>query len=869
MRSPLSAFGILGKLASRPASLILIVPMVTLLIPSNANASAPPPQPSTAEIQVALRRLGAVGSVLYVAAHPDDENTNLLAYFSKQLLLRTAYLSLTRGDGGQNLIGPEQGSDLGVLRTQELLAARRVDGAEQFFTRARDFGYSKNAEETLGVWGKDAVLADIVWVIRRFRPDVIVTRFSPEPSDTHGHHTASAELAVEAFHAAADAKFHPEQLSDGVRPWQARRIFWNRSSWSLKPDDDLSDFIKMDVNAYLPLLGISCGELAADSRSMHKSQGFGVARSRGPIVEYFKLLAETKSESPAADAVLAGLDFSWTRFKGTTALKRLLERAQREFVPAAPYKVIPILLQIDQALDGIADAGWRAKKKAEVRDLILACAGLFSEATSADFRVVPGTFIEVTASAINRSPAKITLRELRFSGGVVVDQPEGADVRVAKALGTVEVKRTLRVPPDLPLTTPYWLALPPEPGIFRVQDPSLIGLPEAEPSICVDFVFEIEGRTVIARRPITFKWTDPVAGERYRPLEVSPLVSVRPTTAVLMFPHGGARSLSVRLAAGTAAVSGTLRLEVPTGWSATPASAPFTLPDRGAQAELAFRIQPPPTVVGQQGSTTGTLRAVADVGALHLSQGAIRIEHAHIPIETVLYPSDVRLVSFAVERQGSKIGYIQGPGDEVPAALRQVGYDVIPISDEMLANLTPGSSMLARFDAIVIGVRAYNTNDKLRVAQPALMTYVQSGGTLVAQYNTNNRLAPLTTPIGPFPFEVGRERVTDETAAVAFLLPDHPVLHTPNRITERDFAGWIQERGLYFASTWDPRYQAVLGMNDPGEPQQAGGVLWARHGKGGFIYTGLAFFRQLPAGVPGAFRLFANLLAAGQGQDAR
>ncbi|HEX7506374.1 MAG TPA: PIG-L family deacetylase, partial [Polyangia bacterium] len=349
---------------------------------SAAIASPPPPQPNAAEIQLALNKLGVVGSVLYVAAHPDDENTNFLAYLSKEMLVRTAYLSLTRGDGGQNLIGAEQGTDLGVIRTQELLAARRLDGAEQFFTRARDFGYSKSPEETLEIWGKDAVLADVVMVIRRFRPDVIVTRFSPELTDTHGHHTASAQLTLEAFHAAADENFHPEQLNAEVRPWQARRIFWNRSSWSIKPEDDLSDFLQMDVNAYNPLLGTSCGELAADSRSMHKSQGFGVARTRGPILEYFKLLDEAEPSVPFAHTVLDGLDFSWTRFKGPPALKRLIARAQHDFLPAAPYKVIPILLQIDQALQAVADASWRDKKRAEIRDLIQACAGLFSEATA-------------------------------------------------------------------------------------------------------------------------------------------------------------------------------------------------------------------------------------------------------------------------------------------------------------------------------------------------------------------------------------------------------------------------------------------------------------------------------------------------------
>ena len=871
MRDPLLAFSILGGTCPRRKSLGLLFLLANLLMSVNsinANASPPPPQPNAAEIQLALRKLGVVGSVLYVAAHPDDENTNLLAYLSKEMLVRTAYLSLTRGDGGQNLIGAEQGTDLGVIRTQELLAARRLDGAEQFFTRARDFGYSKSPEETLKIWGKDAVLADVVQVIRRFRPDVIVTRFSPEVTDTHGHHTASAQLALEAFHAAADESFHPEQLNADVQPWQARRIFWNRSSWNLKPDEDMSDFLKMDVNAYNPLLGISCGELAAESRSMHKSQGFGVARTRGPILEYFKLLDEAEPSSLFVNSVLEGLDFSWTRFKGSSALKRLIARAQHDFVPAAPHKIIPIFLQIDQALDGIDDAGWRAKKKSEIRDLILSCAGLFSEATAADFRVVPGTSVEVMATALNRSPAKINLREVRFSGGEIADQTGAANVPLAKPLGTIEVKKTLRVSPDLPLSTPYWLALPPEPGLFRVQDPSLVGLPEIASPLRVDFVFEIDGHALIVPRPITFKWTDPVAGERYRPVEITPMVSLRPGAAVLMFPRGEARTLTVQLAAAAPAIAGTLRLETPPGWSATPASLPFALTSKGQETEFTFRIQAP-APNGQQNAGPGTLHVVADIGNLHFSQSVSRIEHAHIPIQTVLGSADVRLVSFSINQQGSRIGYIPGPGDEVPAALRQIGYEVTLIGDEMLAHLPPSGSALARFDAIVIGVRAYNTSEKLRVAQPALMAYVQAGGTLVAQYNTNNRLAPLTTPIGPFPFEIGRERVTDEDAPVEFLLPDQRILNTPNRITERDFSDWVQERGLYFASTWDPRYQAVLSMSDPGESPLAGGILVARHGKGVFIYTGLAFFRQLPAGVPGAFRLFANLLAAGQGQNAR
>ncbi|HEX7597089.1 MAG TPA: PIG-L family deacetylase, partial [Polyangia bacterium] len=816
-------------------------------MPNDALASGPPPQPNAAQIQLALRKLGVVGSVLYVAAHPDDENTNLLAYLSNQALVRTAYLSLTRGDGGQNLIGSEQGTDLGVIRTQELLAARRVDGAEQFFTRARDFGYSKTAEETLRIWGKDAVLADVVWVIRRFRPDVIITRFSPEVTDTHGHHTASAQLAAEAFHVAADPAFHPEQLSEAVRPWQAQRIFWNRSSWSIKPGEDLSGFIQLDVDTYNPLLGLSCGEMAAESRSMHKSQGFGVARTRGPIVEYFRRL-DTIDVQP--QDVLTGIDLSWARMKGAAMVRRLVERAQREFVPAAPHRLIPTLLQLDKALDGVVDGPWRAKKQAEVRDLVLACAGLFVEVTAADFRAVPGNNIEVTAVALNRSSAKLTLREIHFLGGTIGEQKD-AVVPVDKTVGSIEIKRSLRIPSARPLTTPYWLASPPDPGLFRVEDPAMIGLAQADPALRAEFVFEAGGRHWTVWRPITFKWTDPVAGERYRPVEVTPLVSVRPLSNVLVLPNGEPRSLTVRLTAG-APVSGHLIPMYPADWSVKPPSVSFSLAAKGDETDITFHVQPKPTIPPvQRGS--GTLFLAANVGAENFNHSVRHIEHAHIPIETVVAKADVHLVWFPLARGGEKIGYIPGPGDEVPASLRQAGYQVSLIGDETLAQLQAngeaGGATLAGFDAVVVGVRAFNTSEKVRAANPALTAYVQSGGTLVVQYNTNNRLAPLATPIGPFPFEIGRERVTDEKADVVFTVPGHPVLNSPNPINARDFEGWIQERGLYFASKWDAHYQTVLSMHDPGEPDLPGGILWTRHGKGTFIYTGLAFFRQLPAGV--------------------
>jgi LmbE family N-acetylglucosaminyl deacetylase len=837
-----------------------------------ALAAGPPPQPNAAQLALGLRKLGVAGSVLYVAAHPDDENTALLAHLANGALLRTAYLSVTRGDGGQNLIGSEQGPALGLIRTQELLAARRIDGAEQFFTRARDFGFSKSPDETLRIWGKDAVLADMVAVIRRFRPDVIVTRFSPEPAETHGHHTASAILALEAFHAAADPKFHPEQLTGGVGIWQARRIFWNRSSFLIKPTDDLSGDVKLDVNGYNPLLGESYGEMAADSRSMHKSQGFGVARNRAPIAESFKLLAssdpkEAASGKPLA-GILEGLDVTLKRFAGTTKLRALVDKAIAKYDPAAPHASVPALVAIAGALSEISDAGWRAEKQREVTNLIVACAGLFVDATAADHRAAPGTALDVTATAVDRSPVPATLDEVRFpfeaNGHAVahkLETPKQDGRRLAGAAAPFELKASVKLPADLAPTTPYWLDAPPEAGLYHAN-PALVGLPEQASPLEVTFVFTIGGRKLTVARPVSYKWTDPVMGERHRPLEVTPAVSVRPDASVLMFPRGVVQPLTVRLVAGVPAATGVLRPEAPSGWTVEPATAPFALGAVGSEAVLTFHVRAPAGAGANAGMSAipALLRVVADVGGAQLSRGVVHIEHAHIPIQTYLVPAEVRLVPVDLAVAGKRIGYIPGPGDEVPANLRQVGYDVTILGDETLAA---GAPALAHLDAIVVGVRAFNTNERLRAAHAALMAYVANGGTLVSQYNTNNRLAPLTVPLGPWPFDIGQKRVTEETAAVAVTAPGHPALTTPNPIGPKDFEGWVQERGLYFAEKWDNHYETPLSMHDPGEAPQAGSLLWARHGKGTFVYTGLAFFRQLPAGVPGAFRLFANLLAGG------
>jgi LmbE family N-acetylglucosaminyl deacetylase len=824
-----------------PAAALLAVTLAT------ASASAAPPrQPSAGELVRAVDRLLVVGNVLYVAAHPDDENTRLLAWLQNERLVRTAYLSLTRGDGGQNLIGAEQGPLLGLIRTQELLAARAVDGAEQMFTRARDFGYSKTPAETLAIWGKDEVLGDVVWAIRSFKPDLVVTRFPTGGLETHGHHTASALLAKEAFALAGDPKAYPEQLR-WVSPWAPRAIVWNKSQFFIKPGEDLSGFLKVDVGGYSPALGVSYGEMAATSRSMHKSQGFGAPAQRGPSLEYFQALVGDTPEHSLFESV----DLSWRRVPGSARLVAHLERARAELRPERPEAAIGALLDARDELARLPDSPWKQPKLDELRDVIIACAGGFFEAVAAEWQATPGASLGVKVTALNRSSAPVTLKEIRW--------PDGATVAVGKALApsaVVESERAITIPADAPPSTPHWLARPPGRGLYTVEDRRLASAPEAPP-LDVELVLAFGERTVAIRRPIGWKWTDPVAGERYRPLEIAPAVLVHPSDRALVFPDAAAKPITVTVKAAAGAADGTLKLELPEGFSAEPASAPWKLAKKGDEAAVVFRVTPPARP--DRAGVRGTLRAVAESAGKRYTKDVQRIEHGHIPIQTLFPEAEVSVSRFDLARTRVPIGYVPGAGDEVPAALRRAGYEVVTLSDDDLATRA-----LDRFGAIVVGVRAYNVNARMGAHNKRLLDYVAAGGTVVAQYATNNRISKTTSEIGPFPLEVSQERVTDETAAVTLELARHGVLTTPNAIGAADFEGWVQERGLYFAGTWDDRWAAPLSMHDPGEPPRKGSLLVARHGKGAFVYTGLAFFRQLPAGVPGAYRLFANLLAHGK-----
>ncbi len=798
-------------------------------------------QPDGAALQRAVDRLGVVGRVLYVAAHPDDENTRLLAWLANDKSLRAGYLSLTRGEGGQNLIGAEQSPLLGVIRTQELLAARAVDGAEQWFGLERDFGYSKNPEETLAIWDHDAALGDVVWAIRRFRPDVILTRFAPDMRDTHGHHTASAMLALEAFSAAADPKAYPEQLKL-VEPWQARRIAWNKGVWPGMAPGDLTGFVQLDVGGYDPILGASYGELAARSRSMHKSQGFGATPQRGPAMEYFKLLAG----EPMQHSFLDGIDISWHRVKGAEKLISILDKVRAGFKTAHPAESIPALLEALDALDSLPDNAFKKEKRAELVNVIAGCAGLYADAVADEFVAVPGGERKIAVSVINRSTVPLKLREIKLPGEtVVVGTPLGPNQ-------PFELQHALKIPADTAPSNPYWLNSPPSAGRWTVSDQMLVGLPESPPPISVEFVVESGNRHFSISRAVDFAWTDPVAGERRRPLEILPAVTVGVSAPLMVFTDAKPKELRVTVSASGGPSSGVLKPSVPEGWSLAPSFAPFALAKKGDETALLFHVRPP----SAEGDRAATLHFA--IGDINDSTGVLHIEYPHIPIQTLSPVAQVKLLRLGLKRAVTHIGYIPGAGDETPAALRQAGYDMTLLSDEALTH-----DALGHFEAIVIGARAFNVNAHLFTLHKRLMDYVSAGGTLLAQYNTQNRMTRIAGDIGPYPFNISQDRVTEENAAVT--MDQNPILRAPNHIESTDFNGWIQERGLYFADKWDDHYQTPLTMHDSGESPKKGALLVTHFGKGTFIYTGLAFFRQLPAGVPGAFRLFANLLSLGAG----
>lgn len=816
--------------------------------------SQAPQKPTASEIHESIKKLNFLGTVLYVAAHPDDENTALISYFANDVKARTGYLSLTRGDGGQNLIGPEIRELLGVIRTQELVAARQTDGGEQFFSRANDFGYSKHPDETLAIWNKDEVLADVVWAIRNFKPDIIINRFNHREETfgtTHGHHTSSAVLSALAFDLAGDETKYPEQLKY-VDVWQPKREFHNLSYWQSGGVEnfnrmDKSKYVKIGVGAYYPAYGLSNNEISSLSRSMHKSQGFGITGTRGQSFSYLDLI---KGDIPQdKNNIFEGVDTSWNRVEGGAPIKNLLTKVEQEFDFTNPAKSVPELIEAHKLIQKIKDEHWKTQKTAEIESIILACSGMFLEAVATTSSATVNSEIKVNIEAINRSQVPITL-------GTVSLQPLQVSEYTTKLLNqNIPVNLSLEgiLPIDMEETSAYWLKEKGTVGMYKVDDQLLIGKPNTPRKLAVHFNLTIADYALDIKREVVYKYNDPVKGEMYKPFEIIPAVTVALSDKVIIFSDESPKEIDVTVRAGKENIAGKVTLNYPEGWSVTPGYHVVNIQQKGAEETVKFKIVPP------SNQSEGIIQPVVEVNGVKYAKELIEIDYDHIPYQSVVVPSESKIVKLDLERKGNYIGYIPGAGDDIPASLHQIGYEVEIIQDEEI-----NTDLLSKFDAVVLGVRAYNTNERIPYYQNDLHEYVKNGGTLLVQYNTSHQLK--TEKVAPYALELSRDRVTDEHSEVTILEPNHEVIQYPNKITEKDFEGWVQERGLYFPSNWSDEFTPLLEMNDKNYPPTKGSLLIAEYGKGYFIYTGLSFFRELPAGVPGAFKLFANLLSVGKNE---
>lgn len=803
-----------------------------------------PKKPTASEIYESIKKLNFLGSVLYVAAHPDDENTRLISHLANDVKARTAYISITRGDGGQNLIGKELGPLLGVIRTNELQEARKIDGGEQFFTRAIDFGYSKNPEETFSIWQKNQVLSDLVLAIRKFKPDVIINRFNHRtPGTTHGHHTASAILSLEAFEKASNQNSFPQQLNN-LKPWQPTRLFFNTSWWFYGSQEkfekaDKSNLISLNTGQFYPSLGLSNGEIAALSRSQHQSQGFGNTGSRGDQTEYLEIIKGSLPKDP--NNLFDGIDTNWTRIEGGKEIGEILHRVERDFDFKNPVASIPQLITAFKLLKNRTDY-WGIQKTKEIKEIIAACSGLFLEAVTESQYTAPNSTITIHVEAINRAPVSMRLNKISYGGHTLLanNEPLIKNTRFEK-------EYPITIPSDAVYSSPYWLKEKGTVGLYAVSNPEKIGLPTINENQPLQFKLTIEGEEFIFEKHLVYKFNSPVTGEVYQPFQVLPEITGKINQKVFIFEDNAPKNVSVTIKAGKNQLSGTVALQHPEGWKVSSPQS-FKIDQKDQERDFVFKVTPP------ENQHEGTLKLAIQINdnTYHLEK--ITLDYNHIPYQHILLPAEAKVARIPIETKGQNIGYIAGAGDEIPSALSQIGYTVKEINLEAMTL-----ENLIGFDAIVVGIRAYNIHELLKFRQKTLFEYVKEGGNLILQYNVSRGL--VTNQLAPFELQLARGRVTNENAPVKFIDPKHPVLNTPNKLSTSDFEGWVQERGLYFAEDWSKEFTPIFKMNDPDEKPLVGSLLIAKHGKGNFIYTGLSFFRQLPAGVSGAYRLFANLLS--------
>ncbi len=757
-------------------------------------------QKTSADIYAQIKKMGVVGSVLYVAAHPDDENNSFLPYLTKERMYRTAYLSLTRGDGGQNLIGKEQGVELGFIRTQELLAARAQDGAEQYFSRAYEFGFSKSSEEALSIWDHQQVLSDAVWVIRKFQPDIIITRFPRDARAGHGHHSASAIIANEAYIAAADSTKFPEQFAYGVKPWKAKRILWNTFNFgTVNTTNDTQ--LKLEVGGYNAVLGKSYGEIGAEARTMHKSQGEGRPRRRGASYEFFET---TGGDIPTSD-IMDGIETNWDRFQAP-AIQLAINDILKNYTITAPSKSVPALVNLYKSIAQLPMSLWRGYKLAELQSIIKEAAGLYIEASTQQQEVFPGSSLQVQLFLNQRTNTNTVLEKLILPG---------RDSSLNKQLVNNQNSSwdyTFKVPVTEAISQPYWLVQPKTEGMFVVNDQTLIGKAENDPVFTAACKVIIEGQPFTFIVPVNYKYVDPTKGDVFQPVVVVPVQEIKYDKEVVVI--NGEKQVSV----GYQEINHT-------GTSVH------------HQIDIKSALEILPTPKEQVFKRT--------------------IQYDHIPTITYFAPATTKLVNVNLKTKGSKVGYIDGAGDKLPEALIELGYQVTVLKETDIEL-----SKLKTYDAIVVGIRAYNMFDYLTTKNDILNEYIAQGGNLVVQYLKSNQVGINKVKVGPYAFTVNAgKRVTQENAPVDFVLPNHSVLNFPNKMDKTDFDNWVQERSTYMAENVDTHFEAPLSMSDKGETASTGSLLIAPYGKGNMAYVSLVLFRQLPAGNPGAYKLLANIVS--------
>ena len=826
--------------------------LLSLLLVSLKLVAQQPIKPNAVEIYNQIQKLNFLGSVLYIAAHPDDENTRLISYLSNDVKARTGYLSLTRGDGGQNLIGPELREQLGIIRTQELIEARKIDGGEQFFSRANDFGFSKNPDETLQIWDKDQVLSDIIWVIRKFQPDVIINRFDHRsPGTTHGHHTSSAMLSFEAFDKVNDAKVFPDQLLF-VETWKPKRLFFNTSWWFYGSKEkfdaaDKSKLVTMKIGTYYQSMGKSNQEIAALSRSRHQSQGFGSTGTRGEEVEYLEFL---KGDAPKdSSTIFDGIDTTWNRVPGGKPVGAILDAVEKNFDFKNPSASVSELVKAYALLERLENSHWRTIKLEELKKTIAACSGLYFDAVSNAQEVTRGSTLKVKIEIINRSNVAMRLNAI---GAVpVYNYKEEQIIRELKNNISLNDNITLELPKDLNYTNAYWLNQKGTVGMYRVDDQQNIGIPDVLRQVKVGFWIAINGVEIPFEKNVMYKYNDDVKGEIYQPLDIVPIVTSNFTEKVYIFNSDKYKIITIKVSAGKENIQGTVRLQVPENWKVSPSEIPFTITRNGGDAIADFIVSP------SKESSEIVIKSIVKINGETFDKSKTDINYSHIYKQMVLKPAESKGIRLNIKTKNERIAYIMGAGDEVPKCLQQMGYDVEIIKPEEIS-----SEKLLNFDVVMTGIRAYNVVNGLTFKQSILLDFVKNGKTMIVQYNTLDDL--VTKDIAPYPLKISRDRVTEENAEMRFLAPNHPVLNTPNKITIEDFKGWKQEQGLYYPNEWDASFIPILSANDKGETPKNGALLIAKYGKGTYVYTGLSFFRELPEGVSGAYRLLANIIAIGK-----